>query len=35
MKIKPEISMNEETLMHIEDLSKGDCFIFKHSKKWI
>ena len=29
MKIKPEISMNEETLMHIADLSKGDCFIFK------
>ena len=33
MKIKPEISMNEETLMHIADLSKGDCFIFKHSKE--
>ena len=33
MKIKPEISMNEETLMHITDLSKGDCFIFKHSKE--
>lgn len=33
MKIKPEISMNEETLMHITDLSKGECFIFKRIKE--